>query len=82
LTKFNAKYGGGVPSACGEGAYSVNYVKNNVTYPVKYYSWGGARQTTNVLDPLDAGIKLLSAAFLFSGDANDGLVSDLFTTFR
>ena len=75
LTKFNATYGGGVPSACGEGAYSVNYVKNNVTYPVKYYSWGGARQLTNILDPLDAGIKLLSSAFLFTGDANDGLVS-------
>lgn len=75
LTAFNAKYPAGVPSACGEGAYSYNYSKNGTTYPVKYYSWGGARQITNVLDPLDAGIKLLSLAFAFSGDANDGLVS-------
>jgi len=75
LTTFNKKYPAGVPSACGEGAYSYNYSKNGTTYPVKYYSWGGARQLTNVLDPLDAGIKLLSLAFAFSGDANDGLVS-------
>lgn len=75
LTTFNNKYPAGVASGCGEGAYTYNYVKNGVTYPVKYYSWGGARQITNVLDPLDAGIKLLSLAFLFSGDANDGLVS-------
>ena len=31
---------------------------------------------TNVLDPLDAGIGLLSAAFLFSGEQNDGLVGE------
>jgi triacylglycerol lipase len=76
LTAFNKKYPAGVPSACGEGAYSYNYVKNGVTYPVKYYSWGGVSQLTNVLDPLDAGIGLLSAAFLFSGEKNDGLVGE------
>lgn len=67
LTKFNGKYPAGVPSGCGEGAYSVN--------GVRYYSWGGAKALTNVLDPLDAGIGLLSVAFAWSGEANDGLVS-------
>ena len=76
LTAFNKKYPAGVPSACGEGAYSYNYVKSGKTYPVKYYSWGGVSQLTNVLDPLDAGIGLLSAAFLFSGEKNDGLVGE------
>jgi triacylglycerol lipase len=76
LTAFNKKYPAGVPSACGEGAYSYNYVKSGKTYPVKYYSWGGVSQLTNVLDPLDAGIGLLSSAFLFSGEKNDGLVGE------
>ncbi|PTQ91102.1 lipase family alpha/beta hydrolase [Agitococcus lubricus] len=76
LTTFNSKYPAGVPSGCGEGAYSQNYVKNGVTHKVNYYSWGGTRVLTNVLDPLDGGIGLLSAAFLFSGEQNDGLVSE------
>ena len=76
LTTFNSKYPAGVPSACGEGAYSQNYTKNGVTHKVNYYSWGGVSQLTNVLDPLDAGIGLLSAAFLFSGEKNDGLVGE------
>jgi len=76
LTAFNKKYPAGVPSACGEGAYSYNYVKNGVTHKVNYYSWGGVSQLTNVLDPLDAGIGLLSSAFLFSGEKNDGLVGE------
>lgn len=67
LTKFNSKYPAGVPSGCGEGAYAVN--------GVRYYSWGGAKALTNVLDPLDAGIGTLSLAFAWSGEANDGLVS-------
>ena len=67
LTKFNAKYPAGVPSGCGEGAYSVG--------GVRYYSWGGKGVLTNVLDPLDAGIGLLSLAFSLTGEANDGLVS-------
>jgi len=74
LTAFNKKYPAGVPSACGEGAYSYNYTKNGATHKVNYYSWGGERVLTNVLDPLDAGIGLLSSAFLFSGEQNDGLV--------
>lgn len=76
LTTFNSKYPAGVPSACGEGAYSQNYTKNGVTHKVNYYSWGGVSQLTNVLDPLDAGIGLLSLAFAFSGEKNDGLVGE------
>jgi triacylglycerol lipase len=82
LTTFNSKYGSGVPSACGEGAYSASLPYTNPTTKVKtystvnYYSWGGVSQLTNILDPLDAGIGLLSWAFLFSGDKNDGLVSE------
>ena len=76
LTAFNKKYPAGVPSACGNGAASYNYVKNGVTHNVKYYSWGGTSVFTNVLDPLDAGIGLLSNAFLFSGEQSDGLVGE------
>jgi triacylglycerol lipase len=76
LTAFNQKYPAGVPSACGNGASSYNYVKNGVTHNVKYYSWGGTSVFTNVLDPLDAGIGLLSNAFLFSGEQSDGLVGE------
>lgn len=65
LAKFNAKYPAGVPSTyCGSGASSVN--------GVRYYSWGGSSAITNVLDPLDAGIGILSLAH---GEANDGLVA-------
>lgn len=67
LTAFNSRNPAGVPSGCGEGAYSVN--------GIRYYSWGGAKQLTNVLDPFDAGIGTLSLAFVGSGEANDGLVS-------
>ncbi|MCB1659556.1 MAG: alpha/beta fold hydrolase, partial [Pseudomonadales bacterium] len=52
LTAFNKKYPAGVPSACGNGAASYNYVKNGVTHKVNYYSWGGTSVLTNVLDPL------------------------------
>lgn len=76
LTTFNNKYPAGVPSGCGEGAYSQNYTKNGVTHKVNYYSWGGTRVLTNVLDPLDGGIGLLSLAFAFSGEQNDGLVGE------
>jgi triacylglycerol lipase len=64
--KFNATYPQGVPTtACGEGAYSVNNVQ--------YFSWSGAGGLTNLLDPTDAAMGLLSLAFL--GEKNDGLVS-------
>ena len=63
--KFNAKFPAGVPTtACGEGAYSVN--------GINYYSWGGSKPLTNILDPLDGGVGLVSLAF--GGEANDGLV--------
>lgn len=81
LAKFNAKYPAGVPtSSCGEGAYSASLPYRNPTtgvttnHTVNYYSWGGAKALTNILDPLDAGIGTLSLAFAFSGEANDGLV--------
>jgi triacylglycerol lipase len=62
---FNAKYANGVPTtACGEGAYTANGIKN--------YSWGGTSSVTNILDPLDTffGITGLVA----TSEANDGLV--------
>ena len=63
--KFNAAHPEGVPtSACGEGAYQAR--------GVYYFSWSGAQPFTNVLDPLDASLGLLSLAFL--GQKNDGLV--------
>lgn len=71
LTAFNSRNPAGVPSGCGEGAYSAN-IRG---YNVRYYSWGGGRQLTNILDPFDAGIGTLSLAFVGSGEANDGLVS-------
>ena len=49
---------------CGSGASLVK--------GVRYYSWGGSSAITNVLDPLDAGIGILSLAH---GEANDGLVA-------
>ena len=64
-TRFNAKYPEGVPTtACGEGAYSAR--------GVRYYSWSGGSQLTNVFDLSDAALGLTSLAFL--GAANDGLV--------
>jgi triacylglycerol lipase len=63
--KFNAAHPEGVPaSACGEGAYQAR--------GVYYFSWSGAQPFTNVLDPLDASLGLLSLAF--KGAKNDGLV--------
>lgn len=63
--KFNAAHPEGVPtSACGEGAYQAR--------GVYYFSWSGAQPFTNVLDPLDASLGLLSLAF--NGAKNDGLV--------
>jgi triacylglycerol lipase len=62
---FNAAHPEGVPvTACGEGAYQ--------TRGVYYFSWSGAQPLTNVLDPLDGSLNLLSLAFL--GQKNDGLV--------
>ncbi|MBX3633112.1 MAG: lipase [Acidovorax sp. SCN 68-22] len=63
--RFNQRFGAGVPtSGCGNGAELVA--------GVRYYSWTGTRNLTNVLDPSDAA--LLATGLVF-GDANDGLVS-------
>ncbi|MFC7420673.1 lipase family alpha/beta hydrolase [Iodobacter arcticus] len=63
--KFNAKFPEGVPlDACNEGAYQVN--------GVRYYSWSGASQLTNIFDISDAAMGLTSLAFK---EKNDGLVS-------
>lgn len=64
--KFNQKFPAGIPTtACGEGAYVVQ--------GVRYYSWGGNKQLTNLLDISDGALALTGA--FFNGKANDGLVS-------
>ncbi len=61
---FNAKHPNGVPAtACGEGAYTANGIKN--------YSWGGTSSVTNILDPLDVFFGITG---VISKEANDGLV--------
>jgi triacylglycerol lipase len=63
---FNKKFPAGVPTtACGEGAYTVN--------GISYFSWSGAKQYTNLLDPLDPVLVLTGLAF--GGAKNDGLVA-------
>lgn len=63
--RFNQRFGAGVPtSGCGNGAELVA--------GVRYYSWTGTRNLTNVLDPSDAA---LVATGLVFGESNDGLVS-------
>lgn len=63
---FNAKFPQAIPTtACGEGAYEVN--------GVKYYSFGGTSQITNIFDILDLPVKAVSLAFT-DGQANDGFV--------
>lgn len=63
---FNAKFPQAIPTtACGEGAYEVN--------GVKYYSFAGISPKTNILDPLDIAVGLVTKAFT-NGEANDGFV--------
>jgi triacylglycerol lipase len=63
--KFNQAHPWGVPSTpCGEGAYAAR--------GVAYYSWSGAKPITNLLDPTDIPLGVLS--LLFAGAKNDGLV--------
>ena len=65
MAKFNLAHPEGVPAtACGEGAYQVG--------GVYYFSWSGGQPLTNVLDPSDASMGLLSLAY--GGAKNDGLV--------
>lgn len=65
---FNAKFPAGIPAtACGEGAYVANGVRN--------YSFGGTGVLTNPLDPTDVMFGLTSLAFIGKSDwQNDGLV--------
>ena len=64
MSKFNARFPGGVPSSdCGEGAYLAN--------GVRYYSWSGSSTVTNILDPSDAAMALTGLAY---GGPSDGLV--------
>jgi len=61
---FNATHTNGVPTtACGEGAYIANGIKN--------YSWNGTSSFTNTLDPLDYFFGITGLA---GTEANDGLV--------
>jgi triacylglycerol lipase len=62
--EFNRFAPAGMPSGCGEGAYSAN--------GVRFYSWGGTGVLTNAFDPSDVLLGTTSLAFGFS--ANDGLV--------
>jgi triacylglycerol lipase len=62
---FTAKFPQAMPTtACGEGAYEVS--------GVKYFSFAGTSPTTNMLDPLDPVVKIVSLAF--NGADNDGFV--------
>jgi triacylglycerol lipase len=61
---FNAKYPAGLPTtACGQGAAQQN--------GIRFYSWAGTHQITNVLDVSDGPLKLSSKVY---GESNDGLV--------
>ncbi|MBL4797364.1 MAG: triacylglycerol lipase [Oleispira sp.] len=63
---FNTAHPAGIPtSACGEGDYVVD--------DIRYYSWSGAKPSTNVLDPLDL-IMTTTSLFFPAGVKNDGLV--------
>lgn len=62
---FNQYYPEGVPtSACGDG----EWLASNGVY---YYSWTGSSNFSNVLDPTDGAMMVLSLAF---DEPNDGLV--------
>lgn len=66
MADFNRRHPAGVPvSECGEGDYQVR--------GVYYFSWSGAKPSTNFLDPSDQILTL--TARLFDGAKNDGLVS-------
>tara|TARA_B110000211_G_C14076501_1_gene552349 strand:- start:2018 stop:2920 length:903 start_codon:yes stop_codon:yes gene_type:complete len=65
-TAFNQRHPGGIPtSACGEGVYVDN--------GIRYYSWSGAKPSTNIFDPLDL-ITATTSLFFPAGVKNDGLV--------
>lgn len=62
---FNAKFPQAIPTtACGEGAYNVN--------GIRYYSWTGAKTSTNWLDIGDSALNIASS--VFGSEPSDGLV--------
>jgi triacylglycerol lipase len=64
---FNEKHPAGIPTSdCGEGAYIEN--------GIRYYSWSGAKPSTNIFDPLDL-LTTTTSLFFPAGMKNDGLVS-------
>lgn len=64
---FNTQHPAGIPTSdCGEGDYVVD--------GIRYYSWSGAKPSTNVFDPLDL-ITTTTRLFFPIGVKNDGLVS-------
>jgi triacylglycerol lipase len=64
MATFNAQFPAGVPTtACGQGASTVN--------GIRFYSWSGKSQLTNLLDVSDAPLAL--SGLVYSGK-NDGLV--------
>ncbi len=69
MAAFNAQFPQGMPSTrCGQGVSSDGEGSTNV----KYYSWGGTRHLTNLLDISDPFMALTGALI---PEANDGLVS-------
>jgi len=63
LEDFNQRYPQAVPSNCGEGDYEVN--------GIRYYSWGGVKHWTTIIDPTDWVMWLTGLSF---DEDNDGLV--------
>ena len=63
VTDFNQRYPQAVPSDCGEGDYEVN--------GIRYYSWGGVKHWTTIIDPSDMIMWFTGLPFK---EANDGLV--------
>jgi len=65
--RFNAKFPAAMPTRyCGQPA-------NTRVNGIKYYSFSGVGQVTNILDVGDAALALTSLSF--KGEANDGVVS-------
>lgn len=66
-SKFNKKFPAGMPTSyCGQPA-------NTQANGIKYYSFSGVGQLTNVLDATDP--LLFATGLTFGGESNDGLVS-------
>lgn len=69
---FNARFPIGLPpTACGVGVAQHN--------GIRFYSWSGGKQLTNLLDVSDAALAATNLAFL--GESNDGLVGSCSSRF-